>query len=60
MEIVLDIPEDRKTIGTGRLCLLMALTLLTIALSVSRPPEAGAVIGGVGATGSYEVVAAGQ
>lgn len=39
MNIALDIPHDRRTIGSLRLSLLIALTFLTIALSYSNSAE---------------------
>lgn len=54
MVIAFDIPEDRRSIGTGRLCLLMGLTLLTIALTFSQR----ALEPGKNATGSGETLLA--
>ena len=43
MEIVLDIPEDRRSLGSGRLCLLMGLTGLLLALTILPHQDAGPV-----------------
>lgn len=44
MEIVLDIPEGRHSLGSGRLCLLMGLTGILLALTVLPRQEAGAIL----------------
>jgi hypothetical protein len=37
----LEIPEDRKRLPTGRLCLIMALTALLFLAALSRGEEVG-------------------
>jgi hypothetical protein len=48
MTIALDIPRNRRTIGALRLCLMMALTLLTIGFSFSHWPAGESAQAGAG------------